>query len=83
MDMLAKLPEMAEDALTTLGVNAERLVQTGTPKQQKAATALLPAIQAEIAARRVKKLAETSAARPRRKKADKKADTKEDTKEVQ
>lgn len=68
MDLVAKLPEMAEDALATLGANAERLVQTGSPKQQKAAIALLPAIQAEIAERQAKKLAQGRAARPRRKK---------------
>jgi hypothetical protein len=68
MDLVTKLPGMAEDALTTLGANAERLLQTGTPKQKTAATALLPAIQAEIASRRAMKLTEASAARSRRKK---------------
>lgn len=67
MDLVTKLPGMAEDALVTLGANAERLVQTGTPKQKTAATAVLPAIQAEIASRRAAKL-EASATRSRRKK---------------
>ncbi|HEY0835497.1 MAG TPA: hypothetical protein VGE72_16460 [Azospirillum sp.] len=69
MDMVPKLPAMAEDALATLGANAERLVQSGTPKQRLAATALLPAIQAEIASRQAKKLAEAPPPRARRKKA--------------
>jgi len=69
MDLVAKLPGMAEDALANLGANAERLVQTGTPKQKTAATAVLPAIQAEIASRRAAKL-EASTARSRKKKPD-------------
>lgn len=67
MDLVTKLPGMAEDALANLGANAERLAQTGTPKQKTAATAVLPAIQAEIASRRATKL-EASAARSRKKK---------------
>lgn len=69
MDMVEKLPGMAEDALAVLGANAERLAQTGTPKQRQAATALLPAIQAEIASRHARKLAEAPPPRTRRKKA--------------
>ncbi|HSK40485.1 MAG TPA: hypothetical protein VK943_12030 [Arenibaculum sp.] len=56
--LLEKLPGMADDALGTLGANAERLAQSGTPKRQMQAQAMLPAIQAEIAARRERKAAE-------------------------
>ena len=52
MDLIGKLPGMADDDLGTLLSNAERLVQTGTPKQQQAAHAMLPAIQAEAVRRR-------------------------------
>ena len=52
----AKLPAMEDAALTNLHDNAERLERTGTKSQQAAATALMPAIEAEIAARREAKL---------------------------
>lgn len=58
MTLLEKLPDMADDALGTLGANAERLAVSGTPKQMKEALAILPAIQAEITARRERKAAE-------------------------
>jgi len=67
VNLVTKLPGLAEDALATLGANAALLLQTGTPQQRQAATALLPAIQAEIENRQAKKLAVTAAARPRRK----------------
>ena len=57
----AKLPEMEDAALAVLHENAERLERTGTKSQQAAATALMPAIEAELATRREAKLA-----RPRR-----------------
>ncbi|MBP2295030.1 hypothetical protein [Azospirillum rugosum] len=50
--MIEKLPEMSDADLGVLMSNAERLVQTGTPKQQTAAQAMLPAIQAEALRRR-------------------------------
>lgn len=58
MTLLEKLPDMADDALGTLGANAERLAASGTPKQMKEAQAVLPAIHAEITARRERKAAE-------------------------
>lgn len=71
MTMLERIPSMADADLTTLGVNAMRLAQSGTPKQQKEASALLPVIEAELASRRNVKLAEkralSDAARARRK----------------
>lgn len=50
--MVEKLPGLSDDDLGVLMSNAERLVQTGTPKQQTAAQAMLPAIQAEAVRRR-------------------------------
>ena len=53
----AKLPEMEDAALAVLHENAERLERTGTKSQQAAASALMPAIEAELATRREAKLA--------------------------
>lgn len=53
MDMTAKLPSMADDALGNLHANAKRLGAEGTAAQRASATALLPAIEAELTARRV------------------------------
>jgi len=55
MDLLAKLPEMSDDALANLRTNAERLQHSGTPTQRSDAAALLPAVEAEIGARRLAK----------------------------
>ena len=62
MDLLAKLPEMSDDALANLRTNARRLQQSGTPAQRSDAAALLPAVEAEIGARRLAKLKETRSA---------------------
>ena len=56
MDLLAKLPEMSDDALSNLRSNARRLQQSGTPAQRSDAAALLPAVEAEIGARRLAKV---------------------------
>ena len=56
MDLLTKLPEMSDDALANLRTNAKRLQQSGTPAQRSDAAALLPAVEAEIGARRLAKL---------------------------
>ena len=53
----AKLPEIEDAALAVLHENAERLERSGTKSQQAAATALMPAIVAELAMRREAKLA--------------------------
>jgi hypothetical protein len=53
---VAKLPAMEDSALSVLHENAERLERTGTKAQQAAAAALMPAIEAELAARRAAKL---------------------------
>lgn len=65
MDLMERLPTMADDALSTLGANAKRLAQSGTAKQKSAAVALLPAITAEQARRRAEKSA-AEVERPRR-----------------
>jgi hypothetical protein len=59
MDLLTKLPEMSDDALANLRTNAKRLQQSGTPAQQSDAAALLPAVEAEIGARRLAKVKAT------------------------
>jgi hypothetical protein len=52
MDITAKLPAMASDALANLHANAKRLGAEGTAAQRASATALLPAIEAELSARK-------------------------------
>jgi hypothetical protein len=59
MDLFAKLPEMSDDALANLRTNARRLQQTGTPAQRSDAALLLPAVEAEIGARRSARLKAT------------------------
>lgn len=63
MDLIARLPSLEDSALAVLHENAERLEQTGTSAQRTAAAALLPAIEAELAARRETKRAEQAARR--------------------
>ena len=57
VDIVSKLPGMADEQLTILRGNAERLETSGTAAQQKSAAALLPAVRAEIASRHTAKLA--------------------------
>lgn len=67
MDLAAKLPDMTDSALATLNGNASRLLQSGTTAQKKAATALMPALEQELASRRQAKQAAkqaSDAARP-------------------
>jgi hypothetical protein len=66
VDMIAKLPGMADAALAVLRANAERLGRTGTKAQKSAAAALMPAIEAEIDARRAAKLGKARKATPGR-----------------
>lgn len=61
--VIAKLPAMDDKALAVLRSNAERLGRTGTKSQKTAAAALLPAIEAEVDARRVAKLSKAKEAR--------------------
>jgi hypothetical protein len=69
MDLLTKLPEMSDDSLVNLRTNARRLQQSGTPAQRTDAAALLPAVEAEIGARRLAKVkaTRTTAPKPRAK----------------
>jgi hypothetical protein len=62
MDLLTKLPEMSDDALANLRTNAKRLQHSGTPAQRSDAAALLPAVEAEIGARRLAKVKATRSA---------------------
>lgn len=55
MDMLTQIPTMTDSELTALQANARRLQQQGTPAQQTAAAALMPAIEGEVAARKASK----------------------------
>jgi hypothetical protein len=59
MDMITKLPEMTDDALVNLRTNAKRLQLSGNPTQRTDAAALLPAVEAEIGARRLAKVQAT------------------------
>lgn len=70
MSMVEKLPGLPDDALRTLHANAARLVEAGSPQQRASATALLPAIEAELTARKAAKqerLAEGRRARSKQK----------------
>lgn len=68
IDLIDRLPGMADTDLTTLASNAERLALNGTPKQRTAADAALPAIRAEVAARKEKLASLPSTRAPRRSK---------------
>jgi hypothetical protein len=62
LQILAKLPQLDDAALAVLQENAERLLRVGTKTQQANATAALPAIEAERAARREAKAVRAKAA---------------------
>ena len=51
MQILAKLPHLDNASLTVLQGNAERLLRIGTKIQKTSATAVMPAIEAELATR--------------------------------
>jgi hypothetical protein len=65
MDMITKLPEMSDDALANLRTNAKRLEHSGNAGQRSDAAALLPAVEAEIATRRLAKVKATRTASPK------------------
>jgi hypothetical protein len=68
MTLVEKLPTLPDAGLAALRDNATRLGQSGTPAQKDAAAELLPAIEAELEARRQAKsarLREAAAARRR------------------
>lgn len=56
MDILARVPAMPDDALENLRANEARLARAGSPARRAEAAALLPALEAELAARRTLKL---------------------------
>ena len=62
MDLLTKLPEMSDDSLANLRTNAKRLQHSGTAAQRSDAATLLPAVEAEIGARRLAKVKATRTA---------------------
>ena len=55
MTLVEKLPGMADDALGNLHANAVRLGEAGSKAQRASAADLLPALEAEIASRKVAK----------------------------
>ena len=58
VDLHDRVPGMTDDALGTLHANAVRLAQSGNERQRASADALMPAIEAELAGRRAKALAD-------------------------
>jgi hypothetical protein len=62
VDLSEKIPGMTDAALDNLRANAERLGQAGSPSQRTAATALLPAIEAELSTRKAAKRERTAEA---------------------
>jgi hypothetical protein len=63
VDLRDRIPLMSDDELASLNANALRLKETGSNLQRNGASALLPAIQTELAERRAKKLANPPAKR--------------------
>jgi hypothetical protein len=61
MEILAKLPSLDDASLAVLQGNAERLLRIGTKTQQASATVAIPAIEAELAARREAKASKAKA----------------------
>lgn len=57
MSIATKLVEMADAELSVLHANAARLQRSGTPTQRTEASSLMPAVEAEIAVRRERKMA--------------------------
>lgn len=58
MSLEARIPEMTEKELENLQANAERLVKSGSAKQQAEAERLLPMIAEAMAAKKVARTAE-------------------------
>jgi hypothetical protein len=55
VDLRGRVPAMTDDALATLLGNAQRLIESGSKRQQASAADLMPVLEAEIAARRAVK----------------------------
>jgi hypothetical protein len=69
MSLVEKIPGMADAELNVLHANAVRLGQAGTPAQRSSAAAVLPAIEAELAARKAAKQERLAQGRRKRAKA--------------
>lgn len=69
VNLIDKLPEMADDALANLHANAVRLGEEGSKTQRASAAELLPALEAEIASRKTAKKERQAQARKARKEA--------------
>jgi hypothetical protein len=72
LPIIDKLPQLDDAALAVLQGNAERLVRVGTKTQQADAIAILPAIEAERAARRDAKATQAKATAAAKREAAKK-----------
>ncbi len=68
LNMIEKLPELPDAELKNLLANAERLGLEGTDKQKASANSLLPAINAELSARKAAKLTKAQEARAAKRK---------------
>ncbi|MEK0083403.1 hypothetical protein [Benzoatithermus flavus] len=72
MSLVDKLPGMADADLNNLHANAVRLKEAGSAQQRASAAAVLPAIEAELSARKAAKqerLAQNRRARSSKKQA--------------
>ncbi len=70
VDLRARVPQMADDALNSLLANARRLIDAGSKIQRAGAGDLIPVIEAELAERAAAKVAAAAAKRaPGKKKA--------------
>ena len=56
MSLLDRIPTLSDEEVVNLLANAQRLSETGDDKQQAAAAELLPALEAEAAARKEARL---------------------------
>lgn len=65
VDLQDRVPGMTDDALTTLRVNAQRLLLSGNERERTSANALMPAIESELALREAKALANKPVRKPR------------------
>jgi hypothetical protein len=80
MSMAERIPTMADADLVSLQVNASRLQDSGTDKQQRDAAELLPLIAAEIADRKAKAPPKPARKTAAKKKAEKVVEMDEDEK---
>jgi hypothetical protein len=67
--MIEKLPGLPDAELKNLLANAQRLEQEGTAQQKASASSLLPAINAELSARKAAKQVKAQEARAAKRKA--------------